>query len=138
MDPTTAPSCDYRAARFRATAIRSCGARLIRVIGVGLCPSAGWRLEFVPANGGIVPHPDRLWLAVRETPPDDSALRAEVPTEVEAIIEDCEATEIVIVFAGRDPVTVPVLDAAGVQAPATPVPHTKVPRTHAPRELARR
>lgn len=116
MDPTPALSCDYRAARFRATAIRSCGARLVRVIGVGLCPSAGWQLDFVPANGGVVPTPDRLWLSVRETPPADSVLRAEVPTEVEVIVEDCEATEIVIVFAGRDPITVPVLDAAGAQA----------------------
>ena len=114
MDHQPAPIlvCDYRDTRFRATAVHSYGSRLIRIVGVGLCPSPGWTLEFVPANGGIVPHPERLWLAVRETPPDDGVLRREVETHVEAIVEDSAALEIVIVLPGREPIVVPVHDAA--------------------------
>ncbi|MGX5696818.1 hypothetical protein ACWKWP_11520 [Agromyces soli] len=113
MNQYSAPTlvCDYRATRFRATAVRSFGSRLIRVVGTGLCPSHGWTLEFVPANGGIVPQPERLWIAVREFPPADSTLRHAVETEVETIIEDSTAVEIMIVLPGRDPILVPVDEA---------------------------
>ncbi|GAA2444105.1 hypothetical protein [Agromyces soli] len=110
--------CDYRAVRFRATAVRSCGSRLIRIVGSGLCPSPGWTLALVPVNGGVVPHPDSLWLAVRETPPDDAVLRADTVTQVEAIVEDSAATEIVIQLPGREPLAVAVAEPAPDQAAA--------------------
>ena len=72
----TAPShCDFSAADFRATAIESSAGPLVRVTGSGLCPTAGWELRLVAANPGVVPHPDTLWLELREFAPSRRAAR---------------------------------------------------------------
>ncbi|MRG59417.1 hypothetical protein GE115_05950 [Agromyces sp. CFH 90414] len=118
---TPALHCDFDAADFRATAFRSGGSRLIRVSGEGLCPSAGWELEFAMANPGVVPHPSSLWLQLRERTPRDATARVRTVTLVEAIIEDTEATEIVIRFGWRNPIRLDVIEAspAGAAMDAT-------------------
>ncbi|WP_350348819.1 hypothetical protein ABIQ69_02470 [Agromyces sp. G08B096] len=112
MNRSSTQHCDFDASDFRATAVRSCGSRLIRVTGEGLCPSAGWSLELTAANPGVVPHPTSLWLALREQAPRDASARVLTPASVEAIIEDSEADEVVIRFGWRDPIRLPVLELA--------------------------
>ncbi|WP_127794541.1 hypothetical protein [Agromyces sp. LHK192] len=117
MGSTHIQHCDFSAADFRAVAFGAAGTRLIRVTGHGLCPSAGWSLDLVATNGGIVPHPESLWLGLREQEPTDASARVLTATMVEAIIEDAEATEIVIRFAWRPSIRIPVEDfATGVGA----------------------
>ncbi|QAY72953.1 hypothetical protein ET445_05950 [Agromyces protaetiae] len=102
--------CEFHDSGFRATAIRSCGSRLIRVAGAGLAPSAGWSLELTAANPGVVAHPESLWLGLTEHAPADGRARVRTAVPVEAIIEDSDATEIVVRFGWRDPITVPVIE----------------------------
>ncbi|QEO14870.1 hypothetical protein FLP10_10950 [Agromyces intestinalis] len=109
-----APACEFSAVDFTATASTSCGVRIIRVAGAGLCPTAGWSLALVAANPGIVPHPDQLWLELRETPPSDAAASVLSDVDVETLIEDSSAHEVLIRFAHRAPITVPVMEAAQV------------------------
>lgn len=103
--------CDFAAADFRATAIETSDGRLIRVTGSGLCPTAGWELRLVAANPGVVPHPESLWLELRESEPR-SASRVVTETAVEVMVEDSRAREIVIRFSWREGFTVPVVAAA--------------------------
>ncbi|UOE42948.1 hypothetical protein [Agromyces larvae] len=109
-----APACEFSAADFTATASTACGVRIIRVAGAGRCPTAGWTLTLVAANPGVVPHPEQVWLELRETPPSDAAARVLTDVEVETLIEDSAANEVMIRFAYRAPITVPVLEAAQV------------------------
>ena len=103
--------CDFSAADFRATAIESSAGRLIRVTGSGLCPTSGWELRLVAANPGVVPHPETLWLELREFEPR-KAPRVVTETAVEAIVEDSRAREIVIRFGWREGFTIPVVTAS--------------------------
>lgn len=108
----TAPNhCDFSAADFRATAIESSAGRLIRVTGSGLCPTSGWELRLVAANPGVVPHPETLWLELREFEPR-KAPRVVTETTVEAIVEDSHARQIVVRFGWREGFTIPVVAAA--------------------------
>jgi hypothetical protein len=104
--------CVFSARDFSANAVETSDGRLIRVVGSGLCPTAGWELRFAAANPGVVPHPDSLWLELREAPPRRRVARDHTRTVVEAIIEDSQASEIVIRFGWRDPIVVPVRSAA--------------------------
>jgi hypothetical protein len=108
----TAPNhCDFSAADFRATAIESSAGRIIRVTGSGLCPTSGWDLRLVTANPGVVPHPESLWLELRETEPR-RAPRVVTETAVEVMIEDSRAREVVIRFGWREGFAIPVVVAA--------------------------
>lgn len=101
--------CDFSPQDFSATAFTSTTGRVVRVSGFGLCPSAGWELTLVSANPGVVPHPESLWLELREHAPKGSA-RVLVDTAVEAIIEDERATEVVVRFTWREPFRIPVVE----------------------------
>ena len=100
--------CDFSALQFRAIAIETSGGRLIRVSGSGLCPTGGWQLRLVAANPGVVPHPDSLWLELREDAPS-SAARVVTETEVEVLVEDSRADEVQIRFGWREGFTIPVV-----------------------------
>ncbi|ANJ28155.1 hypothetical protein [Agromyces aureus] len=101
--------CEFSAEDFTATAFTSSSGRVIRVTGFGLCPSAGWELSLVSTNPGVVPHPESLWLELRERAPKGRG-RVLVDTGVEAIIEDDRATEIVVRFSWREPFAIPVVE----------------------------
>lgn len=103
--------CDFSARQFRAIAIETSGGRLIRVSGSGLCPTSGWQLRLVAANPGVVPHPDSLWLELREDAPT-RASRVVTETEVEVLVEDSRAHEVQIRFGWREGFTIPVVPAA--------------------------
>jgi len=102
--------CDFSAMDFTATALTTSSGRIVRVSGSGLCPTSGWELSFIAANPGIVPHPESLWLELRERAPRKGMTRALVDTAVDAIIEDTQAQEIVIRFPWREPISVPVFE----------------------------
>jgi len=104
--------CDFSALQFRAIAIETSGGRLIRVSGSGLCPTGGWQLRLVAANPGVVPHPDSLWLELREDAPPRAAARVVTETEVEVLVEDSRADEVQIRFGWREGFTIPVVAAA--------------------------
>lgn len=104
--------CVFSADDFAATAFETSDGRLIRVTGSGLCPTSGWELRLVAANPGIVPHPESLWLELRDTPPR-RAPRVLSETAVEAIIEDSRAERVVIRFGWRDGFTIPIVNATG-------------------------
>jgi len=106
--------CEYSAADFQATVIETTDTRLIHVVGYGLCASPGWTLELVAANPGVVPHPESLWLEIRETPPSNDA-PARVLTEagVEAMIEDAHAKQVVIRFRWREGFVLPLRERVG-------------------------
>jgi hypothetical protein len=107
----TAPNhCLFSAADFRATAIETSDGRLVRVTGTGLCPTSGWDLRLVAANPGVVPHPESLWLELREKAPT-VAPRVVTETEVEVLVEDTRADEVVIRFGWREGFTLPVVPA---------------------------
>ncbi|MFF2371538.1 hypothetical protein [Agromyces sp. NPDC058110] len=101
--------CEFSPEDFTATALTNSAGRVIRVSGFGLCPSAGWELALVASNPGVVPHPESLWLELRERVPHGRG-RVLVDTAVEAIIEDQRATEIVVRFSWREPFVIPVLE----------------------------
>jgi hypothetical protein len=108
----TAPNhCDFSANDFEAIALESSDVRLIRVTGSGLCPSAGWELRLVAANPGVVPHPESLWLELREEPSIRST-KAVTPTEVEVLVEDSHAEEVEIRFGWRQGFSLPVVSTA--------------------------
>jgi len=100
--------CAFTAAAFQATVIDTIDTRLIHVRGQGLCPTSGWHLELVAANPGIVPHPESLWLEVREVAPANPRARVLTETSVEAMIEDAHAKEVVIRFPWRDGFVLPL------------------------------
>ncbi|WP_139416116.1 hypothetical protein [Agromyces laixinhei] len=104
--------CEYSAADFRATVFENTDTRLIHVSGYGLCASAGWSLELVAANPGVVPHPESLWLELRETPPRTDRPGALTECHVEAMIEDAHAQEIVIRFRWRQGFVIPLRERA--------------------------
>lgn len=110
----TPDHCDFSARDFSATAIETSDGRLIRVSGVGLCPSAGWDLRLAAANPGVVPHPESLWLELRERAPRRTP-QVITRTTVEVIIEDSRAEQIVIRFGWREGFVVPVRPAAARQ-----------------------
>lgn len=105
--------CDFSPQDFSATAFTSSSGRVVRVSGFGLCPSSGWELALVSTNQGVVPHPESLWLELREQAPHGSA-RVLVDTSVEAIIEDERATEVVVRFSWREPFSIPVVEFNGL------------------------
>jgi len=107
--------CDFSPQDFTATAFTSSAGRVVRVSGFGLCPSSGWELALASTNQGVVPHPESLWLELRERAPQGSA-RVLVDTSVEAIIEDERATEIVVRFSWREPFSIPVVEFDGLSA----------------------
>ena len=100
--------CAFTAASFQATVIDTIDTRVIHVTGEGLCPTTGWRLELVAANPGVVPHPQSLWLEVREVPPTSPRARVLTETSVEAMIEDAHAKEVVIRFPWREGFVLPL------------------------------
>ncbi|HEY9324448.1 MAG TPA: hypothetical protein VIP50_05935 [Agromyces sp.] len=100
--------CEYSAADFEATVIETTDTRLIHVTGHGLCSGQGWTVELVAANPGVVPHPESLWLELRETPPRTDRPRALTETHVEAIIEDAHAQQVVIRFRWREGFVLPL------------------------------
>lgn len=107
--------CEFSADDFRAIVIETTDTRLIHVSGYGLCASPGWKLELVAANPGVVPHPESLWLEIRETPPraTDPGVLTEAP--VEAIIEDARAKEVVIRFRWREGIILPLRERVGAR-----------------------
>lgn len=107
--------CDFSAADFSAVAFETSDGRLIRVTGSARCPTTGWQLRLVAANPGIVPHPESLWLELRETPPR-GAPRVLTETAVEAIIEDTRAERVVIRFGWRDGFSIPIITQSGPHA----------------------
>ena len=104
--------CEYSAADFEATVIETTDTRLIHVSGHGLCASPGWTIELVAANPGVVPHPESLWLELRETPPTSARPRVLSEASVEAIIEDAHAQEVVIRFRWREGFVLPLRERA--------------------------
>ncbi|GAA1829825.1 hypothetical protein [Agromyces salentinus] len=102
--------CEFSAEDFTATAVTSSAGRIVHVTGFGLCPTSGWELSLVAANPGVVPHPESLWLELREAAPRRGMPRVLVDTRVEAIIEDTQAREIVIRFGWREPFRVAVVE----------------------------
>jgi hypothetical protein len=110
--------CEFSALDFAATAVTSSTGRIVHVSGFGLCPTSGWELSLVAANPGVVPHPDSLWLELRERAPRAGRPRVLVDTSVDAIIEDSQATEIVIRFGWREPFSLPVLEQLAVDGRA--------------------
>ncbi len=113
MNPSN--HCDFSAADFTAIAFETSDGRLIRVTGSARCPTAGWELRLVAANPGIVPHPESLWLELRETPPR-GAPRVVTDTIVEAIIEDTRAERVMIRFAWREGFSIPIITQSGPRA----------------------
>jgi hypothetical protein len=113
MNPSN--HCDFSAADFTATAFETSDGRLIRVTGSGRCPTAGWELRLVAANPGIVPHPESLWLELRETPPRGAA-RVLTDTIAEVIIEDTRAEHVVIRFGWREGFSIPIVTQSGPRA----------------------
>ncbi|AWB96403.1 hypothetical protein DCE93_12715 [Agromyces badenianii] len=107
------PSCEYSASDFEARVSEGGGIRIIQVTGWGRCPSAGWRLGLVAANPGVVPHPESLWLEIRETPPRGERARVRTQTPIEAIIEDSRAQRIVVRLQGREGFVIPLRDRVG-------------------------
>ncbi|NYG21238.1 hypothetical protein BJY17_001985 [Agromyces hippuratus] len=106
--------CEYSAADFEATVIEATDTRLIHVSGYGLCASQGWTLQLVAANPGVVPHPESLWLEIRETPPPNGApSRVLTETSVEAMIEDAHAKQVVIRFRWREGFVLPLRERVG-------------------------
>ena len=99
--------CDFSASDFRAIAIQTSDGRLIRITGSGLCPTSGWELRLVAANSASRNH-ESLWLELREQPPR-AAPRVVTETEVEVIVENSRAREVVIRFAWREEFTIPVV-----------------------------
>ena len=99
--------CDFSAADFDATAITAGGVRVIQVTGSARCRGAGWRLDFVPANGGVVPDRERIHLSIRETPPRRAG-RFWAQASIETMIEDAQATVIVVHFGWRPSIVIPV------------------------------
>ncbi|MFC9558075.1 hypothetical protein [Agromyces sp. NPDC056965] len=100
--------CEYSAADFEAIVIETTDTRLILVSGYGLCASPGWTIELVAANPGVVPHPESLWLELRETPPTGDRPPVLTETNVEAMIEDAHAQQVVIRFRWRDGFVLPL------------------------------
>jgi hypothetical protein len=112
--------CDFSAADFDATAITAGGVRVIQVTGSARCRGAGWRLDFVPANGGVVPDRERIHLTIRETAPRRAG-RFWAQASVETMIEDSQATAVVVHFGWRPSIVIPVRETsaiAGVSARA--------------------
>ncbi|WP_022892573.1 hypothetical protein [Agromyces subbeticus] len=107
--------CEFSAADFRAIVIETPSIRLIHVSGSGLCASPGWKLELVAANPGVVPHPESLWLEIRETPPRTDGPHRPAETAVEAIIEDARAQEVVIRFRWREGFILPLRERVGAR-----------------------
>ncbi|WP_448811312.1 hypothetical protein [Agromyces bauzanensis] len=107
----TQPHCDFSPRDFTATAFETSDGRLVQVSGSGLCPTAGWELRLVAANSGVVPHPERLCLELREVPPR-VASRVRTETAVDVTIEDTRAREVEIRFGWREGFVIPVREAA--------------------------
>lgn len=129
MNPSN--HCDFFAGDFTAIAFETSDGRLIRVTGSGRCPSAGWQLRLTAANPGVVPHPESLWLELRETPPR-GAPRVLTETMVEAIIEDTRAERVVIRFAWREAISIPIVTQSGPRAGRGSMrDRTKTPRARA-------
>ncbi|MDR6906307.1 hypothetical protein J2X63_001993 [Agromyces sp. 3263] len=108
---TASNHCDFSADDFEAIAIETSEGRLIRVTGSGLCPSSGWELRLVAANPGVVPHPESLWLELREEP-STRGPRVVTDTDVEVMVEDSHAQEVRIRFRWREGFTLPVVPAS--------------------------
>jgi hypothetical protein len=112
----TAPNhCEYSAHDFTATAIETSDGRIIHVSGSGRCPTTSWELRLVPANDGVVPHPELIRLELRELPPH-GATPQRTTTAVDAIIEDLHAVQVEIRFGWRDGFVIPVRTPAGPRA----------------------
>ena len=103
--------CDFSPYDFSATAIGTSDGRLVQVTGSGLCPTAGWELRLVAAGRGGLPHPGRLRLELRESPPR-SAPRLLTETAVDVTIEDTRAVEVEIRFGWREGFVIPVREGA--------------------------
>lgn len=108
---TTQRHCEFSPHDFTATAFTTSDGRLVQVSGSGLCPTAGWELRLVAANSGVVPHPDRLCLELREAPPR-IAPRVRTETAVDVTIEDTRAREVEIRFGWREGFVIPVREPA--------------------------
>lgn len=111
----TLDHCEFSPHDFTATAIETSDGRLIQVNGSGLCPTAGWELRLVAPNPGVVPHPTRLWLELRELRPQGAA-RVLTKTVVDAIVEDTRAEEVEIRFGWREGFVIPVRTSTGPRA----------------------
>jgi hypothetical protein len=109
--------CEFSPSDFSATAIETSDTRIVHVYGSGLCPTGGWELRLAAANPGVVPHPDTLWLELRERQPRRGLRTSTVPTTttVDAIIEDSRAEQIEIRFGWREGFIVPVRTPAGAR-----------------------
>ena len=110
------PHCEYDPDEFQAIVIETVDARLLRVTGRAVSPTSGWTVGFAAANPGIVPHPDSLWLEIREQTPRDARDGAPAEVDFEAIIEDSRAQEVVIRFRWREGFILPVRERERVLA----------------------
>jgi hypothetical protein len=114
---TPSNHCEFSPRDFSATAIETSDARIVHVYGSGLCPTGGWELRLAAVNPGVVPHPDTLWLELRERQPRRGLRTSTAPTTttVDAIIEDSSAERIEIRFGWREGFVVPVRTGAGAR-----------------------
>jgi len=105
--------CEFSAADFDATAITAGGVRVIQVTGSARSRGAGWRLDFVPANGGVVPDRERIHLSIRETAPRRAG-RFWAGASIETMIEDSQATSVVVHFGWRPSIVIPVRETSAM------------------------
>ncbi|GAA1758328.1 hypothetical protein [Agromyces humatus] len=100
--------CEVSPADFDATVVETSDARIVRVMGRGVCPTPGWRVELVAAAGGVDHRPETIVLELRETPPRESRSATRSRVSFEAMIEGPRAREVVVRFAWREGITLPL------------------------------
>ena len=105
--------CDYSADDFDATAITAGGVRIIQVTGSARCRGNGWQLDFAPGGPGTAQDAGHLCLSIRETPPRRVG-RYWSQANIEAMIEDSQATEVVIHFGWRPSIVIRVRETSSL------------------------
>ncbi|MCD2441378.1 hypothetical protein LQ757_03700 [Agromyces sp. SYSU K20354] len=101
--------CEVSRADFDATVVETSDARIVRVMGRGVCPTPGWRVELVAA-AGVEHRPETIVLELRETPPSPSRPAVRSRVSFEAMIEGPRAREVVVRFGWREGITLPLRD----------------------------
>lgn len=75
-------ACEWDLSKFSAVAVYTGENRLVRVQGTGICPQAGFTVELVEVNPGVVPEPERLHLGLTEARPESGAdVMTDVPID---------------------------------------------------------
>jgi hypothetical protein len=100
--------CEVTPADFDATVVETSDARIVRVTGRGICPTPGWRLDFVAAGVGAAHRPETILLELRETPPSEPRPATRSRVTFEAMIEGPRAREVFIRFKWREGFRLPL------------------------------